>query len=570
MAFAILRCAKLKARVNVISSARHNFREKATDNADPERTPNNKTTGAQNSKEVMQRLDARLATVPTVRKNGVLVIEYFIGASPEWFKDAGAAKREAYFDSAEAWLKARHGSENVISVTRQYDETSPHLCAYAVPIDPKGRLNCSHFMDGREMLSQMQTEFADRVGRPVQLERGIEGSTAKHQTIKSYYAKIQAPTPQLKTQVPAVQPASLAEKALEAVGMATDHSQAVQAQQLAIKRRQAEFAKVREIEQAKGKQYDIDKAANQARAGDLYKLRETSARVRELPLPVVLDRLGCFVDVTDKNNWRSPVGRISVEGSKFFNHDTNAGGGGAIDLVKHVNGLDYKDTVAWLAREFGAGQVVGHLAAKAEAEVQAALAGPPKPFELPEPVQANWPAVKDYLINKRKLAAGLIDDLHHRGQIYADRFKNAVFVLANGKGVELRGTGLSAFNGVRGQKLGFRLPGEAKKLALVESAIDAISLKQLGFKGSIVGLGGNSPELASQLAQQAREQGLEVVAAFDADEAGDRMAVRLGQSTRLKPLAPHKDWNDQLIADLAAAAAPARPVQRDTDAPRPR
>ena len=102
-------------------------------------------------------------------------------------------QREAYFDQAEKWLKERHGAENVIAVTRQYDETSPHVCAYVVPIDPKGKLNCSHFLDGREKLTQMQTDFADKVGRQFGLERGIEGSKAKHKTIKQYYAEIQAP-----------------------------------------------------------------------------------------------------------------------------------------------------------------------------------------------------------------------------------------------------------------------------------------------------------------------------------------------------------------------------------------
>ena len=69
MAYAILRTAKLTSLGNVGGSARHTFRERQTPNADPERTGQNRTTGAQSSREVLAGVNARLATVPTVRKN---------------------------------------------------------------------------------------------------------------------------------------------------------------------------------------------------------------------------------------------------------------------------------------------------------------------------------------------------------------------------------------------------------------------------------------------------------------------------------------------------------------------
>lgn len=193
MAYAILRTAKLTSLGNIGGSARHAFRERETPNADPERTAQNRTNGAQSAREVIEAVKSRLETVPTVRKNAVLAIEYFVGASPEWFKAQSEQAREEYFDQAEKWLRLRHGDENVIAFNRQYDETSPHCTAYVVPIDPRGRLNCSHFLDGRQKLSQMQTDFAEKVGRQHGLERGIEGSKAKHQTIKDWYAQVKTP-----------------------------------------------------------------------------------------------------------------------------------------------------------------------------------------------------------------------------------------------------------------------------------------------------------------------------------------------------------------------------------------
>ena len=86
MPYAILRTAKLTTFGNIGGSASHNFRERETLNADPQLTPGNVTSGAQSAKDVIAVTKARLETVKTVRKNAVLAVEYFIGASPEWFK----------------------------------------------------------------------------------------------------------------------------------------------------------------------------------------------------------------------------------------------------------------------------------------------------------------------------------------------------------------------------------------------------------------------------------------------------------------------------------------------------
>jgi hypothetical protein len=203
MGYAIIRIAKLsnKSGKNSLGgSAKHNFREKETPNADPSRTGQNKTVGAQNSGEVVKALNDRLATVPTVRKNAVLAVEYFIGMSPEFATMSGNV--EGYFDAAEKWLKHKHGAANVLAITRQYDETTPHICAYVVPIDKRGRLSASAFFDGSEAMSELQTDFAEKVGKQFGLERGIEKSGAKHQTVREWYAKIQAPTPEPKTKIP--------------------------------------------------------------------------------------------------------------------------------------------------------------------------------------------------------------------------------------------------------------------------------------------------------------------------------------------------------------------------------
>jgi len=549
MAYAILRAAKLKSYGNIGGSSSHNFRERQTLNADPERTPSNITSGAQSTKEVIAAVKARLETVPTVRKNAVLAVEYFIGMSPEFVKEGGNIK--GYFDAAEKWLKEKHGAANVVAITRQFDETTPHICAYVVPIDPKGKLNCSHFLDGRTKLSEMQTAFAEEVGRQFGLERGIEGSQAKHQTIKQYYAQIQAPTPELKTQIPEVPAATTSQKMAEAVGISTDHSRALAQQEAAKKRRAAEYRSLREAEQAKAKQYDIEKDAQQARAARLSELRANATQARDLPLALVLERLGCTPDPNDKKNWRTPAGRISVNGSKFYAHDLAKGGGGAIDLVMLVEETDYADAVNRLAQDFGTGAVLAQVFSTIKPAIESAAKAPPQPYRAPEPKPENWPKVRQYLTGTRLLSGQLVDRLHELGKVYSDRYSNAVFVLGKGVGVELRGTGEKPFHGVRGEKAPFIMADRGeKKVAFVESSIDAISLWELGFKGCIVSTSGNSAALTREMAEDYRDQGFTIFAAFDNDNAGEQMSVNLGYPReRIYP--EGKDWNEDLCAERA-------------------
>ena len=66
-------------------------------------------------------------------------------------------------------------AENLIYAGIHRDETTPHLYAYVVPIDPQGKLNCRHFLGGAKALSQMQTDFAEQVGQRHGLQRGSKG-----------------------------------------------------------------------------------------------------------------------------------------------------------------------------------------------------------------------------------------------------------------------------------------------------------------------------------------------------------------------------------------------------------
>ena len=101
-------------------------------------------------------------------------------------------EQDAYFRDALDWLKGRHGAENVVYAGIHRDETTPHMYAYVVPRDPEtGRLNAKRWLGGAKALQDMQTEYAEQVGKRHGLERGLEGSKSRHTTIKDYYGRVE-------------------------------------------------------------------------------------------------------------------------------------------------------------------------------------------------------------------------------------------------------------------------------------------------------------------------------------------------------------------------------------------
>ncbi len=190
--FAILRCAKIKTMGNMAASLQHTFRERDTPNADPRRiTDNTVLTGSDTSRAV---LDAWKDRAPEkIRSNAVHGLEYFVGGSPEALKAMSRDEQDAYFRDALDWLKARHGAENVLSAVIHRDETTPHMTVMTIPLDERGKLNARAIVGSRDKLSAMQTDFAERVGKVHGLERGLQGSPARHERVQRAYAHITDP-----------------------------------------------------------------------------------------------------------------------------------------------------------------------------------------------------------------------------------------------------------------------------------------------------------------------------------------------------------------------------------------
>lgn len=191
MSFAIFRAQKLKSAVAVRSSLKHSYREQETLNADPAEVENNVVlVGANNSAEAMR--DFRKKLPEKIRKNAVQCVEILITASSEAMLNKTREEQIAYFQDSLDWIGERFGGkQNIINAGVHFDEKTPHMYVYVVPLDEREKLNCRKFMGGsKHVMTELQDDFAEKVGSKHNLIRGVKGSKAKHQTVKAYYAKL--------------------------------------------------------------------------------------------------------------------------------------------------------------------------------------------------------------------------------------------------------------------------------------------------------------------------------------------------------------------------------------------
>lgn len=211
MGYQVVRTQKLKSSIEVKRSLDHAFRAVETPNADPSRLPDNTHIGAETVDAVLKKFRSRLATQKSIRKNGVLAIEYLVTGSHEDLIGKTRADQDAYFEDSLSYLKNKHGPENVIYAGIHRDETTPHLYAFIVPLDSKGKLNCRAFLGGPQALSILQTDFHNEVSKKHGLDRGIAGSKARHIPIRKFYSQIVEafePLPEVTTPKPKRRPES--------------------------------------------------------------------------------------------------------------------------------------------------------------------------------------------------------------------------------------------------------------------------------------------------------------------------------------------------------------------------
>ncbi len=126
--------------------------------------------------------------LPTkVRKDAVLMCSFVVGSDRAFFKNLSPQEQEKFFVDCTRFFAERYGEDNIISAVVHMDETTPHLHLNLIPI-ADGRL-CAKQLFDRKALLNLQTDFHSVVGKKWNLQRGKEGSTAKHLSAAEFKAK---------------------------------------------------------------------------------------------------------------------------------------------------------------------------------------------------------------------------------------------------------------------------------------------------------------------------------------------------------------------------------------------
>jgi transposase len=155
-----------------------------------------------------------------------------------------------------------------------------------------------------------------------------------------------------------------------------------------------------------------------------YRYEQLADQVRGTPLRDVLTHYGFDVK-REGTTLRAKTKRhnIVVTGGRWLDNKANVGGGGAIDLVMHIAGVDFSVACRSLADEFrplSAGQA--SLSFPSSSGCQTA----PEKKSFEELIaryavrdDSNWPVARACLSETRKIDPAIVDEMHAVGSIYA-------------------------------------------------------------------------------------------------------------------------------------------------------
>lgn len=141
-------------------------------------------------KSYMEFINDRLSTLTLSRKlrsDAIYMNSFVLGSDREFFERLPLQKQWQFFYDCTEFFADKYGRENIISSVVHVDETTPHLHLNIVPI-VNGKL-CSKDLYDKKKLSILQTQFHEAVGKKYGLQRGKEGSTAKHLSTAELKAK---------------------------------------------------------------------------------------------------------------------------------------------------------------------------------------------------------------------------------------------------------------------------------------------------------------------------------------------------------------------------------------------
>ena len=156
---------------------------------DKERTKNNYRFTPHFGKTYTEFINDKIHALElSPRKDAVVMNSFVIGSNKTFFDGLPQIQQYNFFSECYQFFAVRYGEENIISAVVHTDETTPHMHLNLMPVTKDGRL-CSKDLFDKPQLRQLQTDFYNAVGKRYGLQRGKEGSQAKHLSTTEFKAK---------------------------------------------------------------------------------------------------------------------------------------------------------------------------------------------------------------------------------------------------------------------------------------------------------------------------------------------------------------------------------------------
>lgn len=190
MAYCFMSTEKIKSLGAFTRKYEHNYRTENVPNADKSRMHLNEEIIKlpENCTYVDAFKKKMIELGHTPRSNAVLGVEivmtYNATEVPEDFDI------DKWKELNIKWLKENFPEEGILSVVMHRDEgvdngKAAHLHAVVLPLY-EGKLNCKHYLSGKKKLVDLQTSYGEAM-KGVGLQRGLMGSSAKHEDIRRFY-----------------------------------------------------------------------------------------------------------------------------------------------------------------------------------------------------------------------------------------------------------------------------------------------------------------------------------------------------------------------------------------------
>ena len=141
-------------------------------------------------KSYLEIINERLSEMELKRKirsDAILMNSFIVTSDGEFFKSLRPWEQREFFRDCAEFFSRKYGIKNMISAIVHMDETTPHMHLNFIPIN-EGRLSSKSLFD-RQKLAELQTQLHENIGREWGLQRGKEGSQAKHLSTANFKAK---------------------------------------------------------------------------------------------------------------------------------------------------------------------------------------------------------------------------------------------------------------------------------------------------------------------------------------------------------------------------------------------